>query len=186
MEKMVNGARRLQACLVCRHCFSWIVLVIGVVVLLISLGWEPSEAKKMKIGWVERVRVFPGNLLMMAKIDTGADNSSIHATNIEAFKKNNEQWVRFTVTPFQGDPTVIERPVFRMTQITRHGVPDEDRLVVKMGICLGPVYKEDMEINLADRSNFEYKMLIGRSFLRGEAIVDPSKEFTQEPQCFPE
>ena len=186
MEKMINGARRQKPCLSRRHCFSLFLLVSGIVVLLIGWGTVPSEAKKMKIGWVERVRVFPGNLLMMAKIDTGADNSSIHATSIESFKKNDEQWVRFTVTPIQGDPKVIERPIFRLTQITRHGAPDEDRLVVKMGICLGPVYKEDMEVNLADRSNFEYKMLIGRSFLRGEAMVDPSKEFTQEPQCFPE
>ena len=163
----------------------WLVIAL-LTLALMGTGISPVLAKKAKVGWLEKVRVFPGQILMHAKIDTGADNSSIHATDIATFKKGEEEWVRFTLKSIDNQTTVMERPIFRTTQITRHGVPDEVRLVVKMGICLGTIYKEDMEVNLADRKNFEYKMLIGRSFLRGDTLVDPSKEFVHEPQCFPE
>ncbi len=162
------------------------LLCVLLIITLLNLDITSSLAKKIKVGWIEKVRTFPGQLLMHAKIDTGADNSSIHATDITTFAKDGEQWVRFTITPIEGTAKVIERPIFRTTKITRHAAQDEDRLVVLMGICLGPIYKEDMEVNLADRSNFAYKMLIGRSFLRGEIVVDPIKEYVQEPSCFPE
>lgn len=163
-------------------------MILACVVWVVGAGWyiQPVEGKKMKVGWIEQVRVFPGNVLLDAKIDTGADNSSIHATGIIPFMKEGHEWVRFSVVPKEGKSEIVERPIYRRTKISRHGVPDEERLVVKMGICLGLVYKEDIEVNLADRSNFAYKMLIGRSFLRGDAIVDPQKEFLQEPKCFPE
>ena len=167
------------------HRWHWLVLA-PLIITCFCLPVSPAFAKKVKVGWLEKVRVFPGQILMQAKIDTGADNSSIHATDITTFKKGNEEWVRFTLTSLDNQTKIMERPIFRTTQITRHGVPDEVRLVVKMGICLGTIYKEDMEVNLADRKNFEYKMLIGRSFLRGDTLVDPSKEFVHEPQCFPE
>lgn len=165
--------------------WAWLFFVVMLITPL-SLGASSAYAKKTKVGWIEKVRVFPGQILMHAKVDTGADNSSIHATNITTFKKDGEAWVRFTLTSIDEQSKVLERPIFRTTKITRHGGADEDRLVVHLGICLGSIYKEDMEVNLANRENFEYKMLIGRSFLRGEALVDPSKEFVHEPQCFPE
>ena len=39
------------------------------------------------------------------------------------------------------------------------------------------------EIALADRSHLDYEMLVGRNFLAGNIIVDPSKTFTVEPSC---
>ena len=39
------------------------------------------------------------------------------------------------------------------------------------------------EVALADRNHLDYEMLIGRSFLAGNVIVDPSKTFTIEPSC---
>jgi hypothetical protein len=47
---------------------------------------------------------------------------------------------------------------------------------------LGDFYRE-AEVNLVDRSGFNYQMLIGRSFLAGNLIVDPSIKYTTKPIC---
>jgi hypothetical protein len=56
------------------------------------------------------------------------------------------------------------------------------RPVIRLGICLGNVYKE-VEVNLQDRSKFNYQMLIGRSYLKNSFLVDASATFTVETNC---
>ncbi|UCD82655.1 MAG: ATP-dependent zinc protease, partial [Desulfobacterales bacterium] len=58
----------------------------------------------------------------------------------------------------------------------------ERRPVIRIGICLEKVYKE-VEVNLVNRSKFNYQMLIGRSFLEGEFAVDPAKTLTIKTDC---
>lgn len=38
-----------------------------------------------------------------ARVDSGAKTSSLHAVNIQPFKKDNEVWVKFDVFPLQHD-----------------------------------------------------------------------------------
>lgn len=54
--------------------------------------------------------------------------------------------------------------------------------MIILGICLGTTYKE-VEVNLANRSNFNYQMLIGRSYLSGDFLVDAGKIFFLKPLC---
>ena len=42
-----------------------------------------------------------------ARVDSGAKTSSIHASNIEIFEKNNQEWVRFEVDPIQDRPEIL-------------------------------------------------------------------------------
>ena len=51
-----------------------------------------------------------------------------------------------------------------------------------LGICLGTIYKE-VEVNLVDRSHFNYQLLIGRNFLIDSFLVDPSLTFSTKPKC---
>jgi hypothetical protein len=44
------------------------------------------------------------------------------------------------------------------------------------------VYKE-VEVNLEDRSKFNYQLLIGRSYLKNSFLVDASATFTLKPNC---
>ena len=46
-------------------------------------------------GLIEKVILQPDNLLMNAKMDTGALTSSLDARNIKKFSKNGRDWVRF-------------------------------------------------------------------------------------------
>jgi hypothetical protein len=51
-----------------------------------------------------------------------------------------------------------------------------------MGLCVGTVYRET-QVNLIDRKNFNYQMLIGRRFMEGKVVVDPGRTFIAKPRC---
>jgi hypothetical protein len=151
---------------------------------IISLVFvSPGAAQgKQVVGWLEKVCIYPGNLVVIAKLDTGAKNSSLNASNITEFTRNGEQWVRFNVTNRYSKTVTIERKVHRIVKIKNHDGTPQSRLAILLGICLGSFYKE-VEVNLADRSHFNYQMLIGRSFLHSNVIVDPSIKYTTKPIC---
>ena len=52
------------------------------------------------------------------------------------------------------------------------------RPVVKLRVALGPI-EQQREFTLADRSQYDYPVLIGRNFLRDVAVVDVARQYTQ-------
>lgn len=133
-------------------------------------------------GWVERVRITPGDVIINAKLDTGADISSINATDVEQFERGGQKWVRFKVLSRVGRSIGIERPVKRFALIKRHSGKNEKRIVVRLGLCIGSHLME-ADVNLVDRGNFEHQMLVGRNFMAGHLVVDPANSFSIEPVC---
>ncbi len=143
---------------------------------------QSSGKARQIVGWVEHVTILPENLKIKAKLDTGAKNSSLNAVNVTEFKRGGDTFVRFDLTNWKGRTETIEAKVIRMAKIKQHNSKPELRPVIRIGICLQKVYKE-VEVNLENRSNFNYQLLIGRSFLKGEFAVDPSKTFTIKTDC---
>lgn len=137
---------------------------------------------KEVFGWVERVQIREADMPMLAKLDTGADTSSIHARQVREFDKNGSPWVQFEIRNFQGKTSEIKAPVVRVTKIKRHSGVAQRRIVIKLGLCLGEMFQEEY-VSLVDRSNFDYQFLLGRSFLAGNAIIDPSAMYTSSPNC---
>ena len=133
-------------------------------------------------GWVESVSLFPGNLKIKAKLDTGARNSSLNAKNIKEFYRGGDKWVRFDLKNWKGRVVNFEARVTRTVKIKQLGGKPVTRPVIRLGICLGDVYKE-VEVNLEDRSKFNYQLLIGRSYLRDSILVNSAVTFTLEPNC---
>jgi hypothetical protein len=143
----------------------------------------PGAAGQTKVvGWIEKVRIYPGGLTIRAKLDSGAEYSSLDATNLTKFEREGRRWVRFDVDNHEGERVTIERPVVREATIKRHFHKAQKRPVIKIGVCLGGIYKET-EVNLVDRSGFNYRMLIGRKFMAGALIIDPAVKYTVEPHC---
>lgn len=142
---------------------------------------ELTEAKEV-IGRLERVSINHAGLTLDAKIDTGAKNSSLNATNYHLSRKEGEIWVKFDVTNPEGKTVTLEKPVIRFVKIKRKEANTQQRPAILLDVCLGKVVKE-VEVNLVNRSNFDYQMLIGRSVLRGNFIVDVEKSYTIEPRC---
>ena len=156
-----------------------VLLCLAIIFLAVTPGFGQD---KTVIGWIEKVSVHPGSLVLHAKVDTAADHSSLHVTDIEPIIRNGERRVRFSVMNREGKSALLECRVVREAKIKRKGLEPKERYVVKMGICLGTVFKE-AQVNLEDRTGFRYHMLIGRSFLRKRFVVDPSLKYTKEPTC---
>lgn len=133
-------------------------------------------ADKLVIGEIENVNVAPPGQVFMARIDTGAAGTSIHASHIVAFERDGRDWVRFQIDhPSIEAPLTIERPVARTVRVKQAGSDTaERRLVVKMTITLGSM-TEQIDVSLSERAAMTYPLLIGRNFLRNLAIVDVSQ-----------
>ncbi|MGM0653899.1 MAG: ATP-dependent zinc protease [Thermodesulfobacteriota bacterium] len=145
----------------------------------------PVESKEI-IGWLEMIRVYPGNLKLRAKMDTGAKGSAINAYNLKKFDREKAAWVSFELRAnskkTNAKQVFLEKKVIDTIRIKRKGGGLEERPVVNMEICLGGIHKK-IKMSLMDRSNFNYQILIGRRDLENEFIIDPSAIFTHKPLC---
>ncbi len=129
---------------------------------------------------------------LKAKMDTGALTASLSARDIETFKRDGEDWVRFRLATKDADDKVFEHKIARISKIkNRADEEDEEgatevahRPVVDLELCLGDV-KRTVEVNLTDRSSFNYPLLIGAKALREfNAAVNPARRFTVgKPDC---
>lgn len=157
-------------------------LYLLMIISSISVIATAFASEKHMVGWLEMARIFPGGYRLSAKIDTGADNSSLNVQNFTAFQRDGQEWARFTVIDDNGEQHKLEKKIVRLASIKRHSAPRQKRPVVLLGICVGAFYRE-VEVNLVDRSKFKYPLLVGRSFMSGALTVDPSKTYAVEPDC---
>ncbi|VVO38557.1 hypothetical protein PS712_05618 [Pseudomonas fluorescens] len=133
-----------------------------------------------------------GGEVLKAKMDTGALTASLSAKDIETFTRDGEDWVRFRLATKDASNKVYEHKVARISKIKTRSEEDEDedtaaptkRPVVDLELCLGNV-KRTVEVNLTDRSSFNYPLLIGAKALREfGAAVNPARRFTADkPDC---
>ena len=156
-------------------------VVVGFIYLLVP-SWAAQAEGRQTVGWVERVKLYPSNLVIIAKMDTGADSSSLDAQDLEEFDKEGKRWARFTLKNRYGKKSTIEAEVLRKALIKRENGKTSERAVIHVGLCLGETYMET-DLNLVNRSHFEYQMLVGRNFLAGNVIIDPGQTYLTEPKC---
>jgi hypothetical protein len=143
---------------------------------------ESAVAAPLVAGWVERVRILEAAIEVRAKLDTGARHSSLNATNLHEFQRGGEDWVRFCLRNYKNRVVTIERPVVRMARIKSHFSESHIRPVIELTLCVGGLARK-VEVNLTDRENFNYQLLVGRSFLRHGILVDSAVIYRQSPAC---
>ncbi|KPX29710.1 putative ATP-dependent zinc protease [Pseudomonas coronafaciens pv. coronafaciens] len=159
---------------------------------LLSLPGLTLAANKTVYGLNEYARLTDIDVEVAAKLDTGAKTASLSARDIKHFKRNGESWVRFYVATDRKHVHPVERPLARVSKIKRRADdldPDDDnrfssRPVITLDICMGEVLRT-IEVNLTDRSAFQYPLLIGSEALkRFDALVDPSLKYAAgKPVC---
>jgi hypothetical protein len=144
--------------------------------------WPAQAADKTVVGWIENVTVNSEPMILPAKVDTGAQTSSLHCDCITPIEKDGEQWVQFGITGLDGKSVRLRRKVERIARIKTHKGESSERMVVRIGVCLANTYRE-VEVTLVDRSKYQYAMLVGRNFLEGQFIVDPGATNLTQPSC---
>jgi hypothetical protein len=150
--------------------------------LLIGPGGLATASQPQTVGWIERVRIGPQGFLLQAKLDTGADSSSLGASDIDVYSRDSKFWVRFRVTNKKNETGIFDLPIVRFSRIKRHGGKSIERPVVELDICLGRI-NQRTRISLTDRAQFKFGVLVGRNFLSAGKLVDSSRKFVMEPSC---
>lgn len=163
--------------------------------LALYLAWLPAAlpaAEKTVYGLNEYALVASINVEVAAKLDTGAKTASLSARDIQRFTRDGEPWVRFYLAIDDSHQHPIEKPLSRISKIKRRSGdvdPGESksytaRPVIELDICMGKRL-QSIEVNLTDRSAFQYPLLIGSEALKNfSALVDPSLKFAAgKPAC---
>ena len=151
-------------------------------------GAQINEKKETRpvIGWIEYVALEGTDIVVKARIDTGAGLASVHAEIVEITKSKDgaTEKVVFRVVDKDGNKKTMQRTIVEWINIKKKGGDGYiKRPVIKLDFCLGGKQVE-ARANLADRSDFLYPVLIGRNVLKaGDYMIDPEKTFTHEPSC---
>lgn len=152
------------------------------IIMLVLLCLCSNVLAKEVVGWVEKIFLTHDNILVKAKIDSGARHSSLNCDCKSTINDKGERWVHLKFTSYKGESLALDKKVIRQAVIKRHNGKSQIREVIKLNICLGTVRKE-VEVNLIDRSGLNYQLLIGRSFLKGDFLIDPGKMYINKPKC---
>ena len=159
-----------------------------------SMAYATPYDEKQIVGLHEHVYLADLGVDLQAKLDTGATTASLSAHNIERFKRDGESWVRFQLA-YEGAPELVyELPIARVSRIKRRAddVDPEDekthsvRPVVNLTVHMGK-RQQLIEVNLTDRSAFQYPFLLVANSLEAlGAIVDPSIRLTTGKPVIPQ
>lgn len=138
------------------------------------------EAKTITLGWREWLQLPELGLTnIKAKIDTGARTSALHAFEVRPFEHDGRRRVEFKMHPNQRDrETVIVcvADIVDQRLVKDSGGHAEQRWVIKTPIKIG-THSWPIEITLTARDDMLFRMLLGRSAIRGRAVVDPSRSY---------
>lgn len=143
---------------------------------------EPPSTDLQVLGWREWLSLPElGIDIIKAKVDTGARTSALHAFFVETFEQSGEDWVRFYIHPLQNNNDVVlkcQSPIKDQRMVTDSGGHREQRYVIETLISLGnKSWKSEM--TLTDRDSMKFRMLLGRTALHDEFLVNPSASYLQ-------
>ena len=136
----------------------------------------------MIIGWQEWISLPEFQIAVIsAKVDTGADTSSLHAYHIKRFRKAGMPWVSFEIHPLPAYPEITipcRAPLIDRRVIKSSSGEREKRPVVLTQLALGGRLFS-IELNLTNRDYMGARMLLGRQALQQDILIDPSKTYIQ-------
>ncbi|UTZ28292.1 ATP-dependent zinc protease [Vibrio campbellii] len=140
--------------------------------------------QKMIIGNAEAICLPElGITHLEARIDTGAQTSSLHVDNLESTEQDGQSYVEFDLHP----------DVYHLEQVVRCKAPlkanrkvkssngtFEHRCVITTMLRMGD-QEWPIDITLTNREKMTYMMLLGRQGMTDKVLVDPSQSHLLAP-----
>ncbi len=114
-----------------------------------------------------------------AKIDTGAKSSSIHAYDIHIQEKNGQEFVSFDLHPIKQKETLVircEAPVLKYINVKSSSGHIQRRPFIRTKIKMAG-YLWDIDLNLTNRDEMGFRMIIGREAINKRALIDPALKY---------
>ncbi|WP_025898362.1 30S ribosomal protein S6--L-glutamate ligase [Sneathiella glossodoripedis] len=137
-----------------------------------------QKYQSIMVGWDEWVSLPElGLVAILAKVDTGAQTSALHAVNIRAYEKDGVERVKYVVHPLPDRPEVeieCDSQVVGKRNIVSSNGDAEERYIVRTPIRLAG-QEWPIELSLTNREDMQYRMLMGRSTMSGRIVVDPDR-----------
>ncbi len=136
--------------------------------------------KKKIIGWREKVTLLDyDNTVVKAKMDTGARTSSLHATHIKEFERNENAYVNFRIKIGKGNEKKFKHVIAKLKEwrkVKNSSGKTEFRPVIETRILIAK-QKIKTELTLTQRSKMSYDMLIGRLAIKKRFIIDAGRSY---------
>ena len=134
----------------------------------------------MAAGWREWVTLPDlSPIPIKAKLDTGARTSALHAFRLKRFERDGKPWVRFDLHPRQrsrNDATSVEALVVDERMVKSSNGRQERRPVIRTRCQIGGrIWR--IEITLTRRDDMSFRLLLGRTALKGRLIVDSGRSY---------
>jgi hypothetical protein len=142
---------------------------------------KSNRLNKLTIGWREWV-CLPrmGNMIIKAKVDTGARSSALHAHKLKHFTNDDGiEMVQFEVWPYQDSHTGVQQftlPVHESRWIKSSNGHRSYRPVVLVEIALMD-QTWPIEVSLTNRDQMGFRMLLGRQAIRRRLLVDAGRSY---------
>ena len=147
-----------------------------------SASLQSGKPMSVTAGYIETATFPDYGITLEAKLDTGADSSSLGVSGLDRFKRNGKVWYRFTLTGQDGKTATIEQQTDRVARVMRAEVGDTRRPIVRLRVCIaGQVGETDF--TLTDRSEQRTLLLIGRRFLASRILVDSGRTHLFPRNC---
>jgi hypothetical protein len=147
---------------------------------------DAEGGRPLVVGWKEYVQLPDlGVSRIKAKLDTGARTSALDVHSYELRDEPGRGLVAvLRLALSRRHPrrlTVVTTPVRRMIVVSNSGGAREQRPLIETTLQLGPVRKR-IALTVTNRAGMRFRMLLGRTALEGDFLVDVSQKYVLRPQ----
>lgn len=158
------------------HRISVTLLLLALLFLPVLAGADSDCRSKRIIGMESWVHVRELGLNFLARVDTGATVTSLHANDFliidgtDDHRDNVGKTINFLTQSTNGEYKRLQGEIAKV-QTVRTAQGKEKRYMVWLTLTARGVTKRVL-VNLRDRSKMRYKLLIGRDWLSHDFLVD--------------